>query len=456
MVGDNARKWNRPCNRTFSRMFSKKKIMSVQLRDYQREAVDKCKDVLQLYNVCYLAAEPRCGKNFMSFHIAQEMGWKRVAFITKKGALEGCHNDWRAFGNKFIMFFFNFEQTEKILAQKIKFDGVIIDEAHSIAAYPKPSGRTKFIKELATGLPVLLMSGTPTPEGYSQIYHQYWVSDHSPFKGYSNFYRWAKEFVDVKVKMRNGFSTNDYKKADEKRIKEITKKYTVPVSQVDAGFVSFVEEEVLIVKIDERIYDLMKLVKKNKVYKFRNGKTILADTPVKMQGIFHQLSSGTIKITEQKEDSEEVTYYALDESKAWFIKTKFAGQKIAIYYKYIEEGNVLRRVFPNHTDSTNVFNGREDMVFIRQMVAGREGVNLSTCDALVMYNIDFSATTYWQVRARMQTKTRTKASKLYWIFSDIGIEQHVYEAVAKKKDFTLDYFRASYDKIGQPRQLSLI
>jgi hypothetical protein len=41
-----------------------------------------------------------------------------------------------------------------------------------------------------------------------------------------------------------------------------------------------------------------------------------------------------------------------------------------------------------------------------QIVAGREGVNLSTADALVFYNIDFSATSYWQARARLQTKDR--------------------------------------------------
>ena len=152
-----------------------------------------------------------------------------------------------------------------------------------------------------------------------------------------------------------------------------------------------------------------------------------------------------MKISEEKRT-------VLDESKAWFIRTRFAGQKIGILYKFIAEGELLRRIFPNHTDSPEEFNKNDHLVFIRQVVSGREGVNLSTADALVMYNIDFSATSYWQARARMQTKDRRKASKLYWIFSERGLEHFIYKAVCEKKNFTLEYFK----KAVKEMQLSLV
>jgi hypothetical protein len=82
------------------------------------------------------------------------------------------------------------------------------------------------------------------------------------------------------------------------------------------------------------------------------------------------------------------------------------------------------------------------------VVSGREGTNLSTADALVMYNIDFSATSYWQARARMQTKDRIKASKLYWIFSEKGIEHFVYKAVVKKQNYTKKFFSKDMKFIG--------
>ena len=75
-----------------------------------------------------------------------------------------------------------------------------------------------------------------------------------------------------------------------------------------------------------------------------------------------------------------------------------------------------------------------------QIVSGREGISLRKADCLVYYNIDFSATSYWQSRDRMTTKERN-ASDVYWIFSKGGIEKDVYRAVTKKKDYTLSHFK---------------
>ena len=61
-------------------------------------------------------------------------------------------------------------------------------------------------------------------------------------------------------------------------------------------------------------------------------------------------------------------------------------------------------------------------------------------EALVYYNIDFSATSYWQSRDRMTTKDRLK-NDVYWIFAKLGIESDIYKAVTKKKDYTLNHFK---------------
>jgi len=58
----------------------------------------------------------------------------------------------------------------------------------------------------------------------------------------------------------------------------------------------------------------------------------------------------------------------------------------------------------------------------------------------VYYNIDFSATSYWQSRDRMTTKDRLQ-SDVYWIFADRGIETKIYDMVIKKKDYTLRHFK---------------
>ena len=85
------------------------------------------------------------------------------------------------------------------------------------------------------------------------------------------------------------------------------------------------------------------------------------------------------------------------------------------------------------------FNSTDKSIAL-QIVSGREGISLRQADALVYYNIDFSATSYWQSRDRMTTKDRLE-SDVYWVFTDGGIEKDIYKAVTKKKDYTLRHFK---------------
>jgi len=84
-------------------------------------------------------------------------------------------------------------------------------------------------------------------------------------------------------------------------------------------------------------------------------------------------------------------------------------------------------------------------MFLSQISSGREGINLSTAEALIMLNIDFSAVSYWQARARMQSKDREEPCKVIWLFSEGGIEERVYKMVKQKKDYTLSYFKQDFE-----------
>ena len=87
-----------------------------------------------------------------------------------------------------------------------------------------------------------------------------------------------------------------------------------------------------------------------------------------------------------------------------------------------------------------------------QIISGREGIRLKDADCLVMYNVDFSATSYWQSRDRLTTKNRA-VNDVYWIFSDVGIEKEIYEAVSKKRDYTLAHFKKNNLSLGNQSKL---
>ncbi len=407
------------------------------LRDYQRNIANQAFQILNELLIVYLAIEMRVGKSRIALELANMYKAKKVLFVTKKKAIKSIQADYDDEGHDYQIKIINFESIHK-LEDLESYDFIIVDEAHSISAFPKPSKRTKQLKEIVKNKPLVLLSGTPSPETHSQIYHQFWISDNSPFK-HKNFYKWAKEFVNVKERIINGYSINDYAAAKKEEISEVISPYLISFTQKEAGFkTADLQEEVFYVEMDRQIYLLMDHLVKNKYYKFkRQDEEVVCDTPVKLQNKLHQLSSGTVK-------SESGEYLILDTSKAKFIQEKYKGKKIAIFYKFIAEGMTLKKIFTNHTESPEEFNQSSDKVFISQMQSGSMGTNLSTADYLVLYNIDFSSTIYWQVRARLQTQDREAPVYVHWIFAKNGIEDNVLEAVQKKKSYTLYYFRRDY------------
>jgi hypothetical protein len=278
---------------------------------------------------------------------------------------------------------------------------------------------------------VILLSGTPTPESYSQMYHQVYGIPNNPFREFANFYRFCDRYVKVKDKKINGLLIRDYSEGLESIIK-FMEPYTINYTQAEAGFKSETTEEVLEVEMSDVTYSLIKKLKRDLVVEGK-GQTILADTPVKLMMKVHQLCSGTVKF----ESGESMV---IDLSKAEFIKKRFEGCKIGIFYKFKEEFNALRQVFrdENLTTDLNEFDTTDKSIAL-QIVSGREGISLRNAKYLVYYNIDFSATSYWQSKDRMTTKDRLE-NQVYWIFSKGGIEKDIYKAVTKKKDYTLKHF----------------
>ena len=408
----------------------------MQLRDYQVDIADQALSILKEFGLVYLAMQVRTGKTITSLHIASLYGAKKVLFVTKKKAISSIQDDYDNSLCIFEIDIINYESVHKSIQD---FDFVIIDEAHALGQYPIPSNRTSELKKLANGMPIIYLSGTPSPESYAQMYYQFWVSSFSPFKDYKNFYAWHKEYGIPAKKYVYNRELADYSKVKQERISSEISHLMLTYTQEEAGFESLVEEQILYVPMSDKVKWAIDKIVKEKLFKTKDGQVILADTAVKEMQKVHQICSGTVKT----EDGNAIIF---DSAKADFIKERFKGQKIAIFYKYIAEGMQLRISFIDRIiEDPMAFNEADgDAVFISQIQSGREGINLSSANALVMYNIDFSAVSYWQSRARMQTKDRTEASKVYWIFTKGGIEDRIYRLVQTKKDFTLSHFKKNF------------
>lgn len=407
-----------------------------ELRDYQVSLSDQAITILNEFKIVCFSVEVRCGKTLMSLETARKYGASNVLFVSKLKALSSIVKDYHLLKPGFKMTAINYESIHKVDGE---FDFIIVDECHKCGAFPVASVAVKGLRNIIKDKPCILMSGTFTPESFSQIYHILSVSQNTPFAEYANFYKWANEFVIKKKKYIYNREIIDYSNAKKDMIDNYTKHLFISYTQTDAGFEQLVKEEILYVKMQPSTYFLANKLKAKRVHIGKDGQEIIADTEVKLMQKLHQIFSGSC-LTETGEG------IAFDMSKVQFIKERFAGQKIAIFYKFKAELGMIYWIFggSNVTSDPEKFNNSTDKVFACQVQSGREGINLSTADALVMLNICFSAVSYWQSRARLQTKDRTKEALIYWIFAEAGIEEKIYEAVSAKKDFTLSYFKKSF------------
>lgn len=411
--------------------------MSFKLRDYQEKISTDMANLLPMRKILYLNGEVRSGKTLIALETCNKVNATKVLFITKIKAFSSIKSDYEKLSYNYELTIINKESLHTILHND--FDVIVCDESHQYAAYPKASKYQKDIRSRFNEKMILLLSGTMSPESYSQIFHQFQISNYSPFRKYTSFYKWANDYVNV-TKKHLGFGViNDYSDGKEKDIKGMIRHNVFSITQKEAGFHSKVNELILEVEMKPITYQIISKLKKDLVVRGESGVEIIADTGAKLMQKIHQLSSGTIKIDNNKS-------LIIDNSKAVYISEHFKDNKIAIFYKYVAQLQSLKEVLKYKlTTDIDEFNNSDKWLAL-QFISGREGVNLSKADALVMIEIDFSATTYFQARDRMSIKER-KENNVFWVFGKNTIDLKIYKTVLEKKNYTLSNFKKDHDRI---------
>ena len=267
----------------------------VVLRKYQKVASSKLTRLCQIKKCGYLSGECRTGKTLVALSVVKNMALEKVLVITKKKAIPSIKSDIEKMNLVRVVSVTNFEQLKNF--KGTSWNMIIVDEAHSVGAFPKPSQRYQNILQLRYNS-IILMSGTPSPESFSQLYHQ-WSLTPFLWSKYQNFYRWASDYVDVKEKrVGTGVVIKDYSEAKQSRILKDIEPFTVQMTQKEAGFTQEVEEEVHMVKMSRRTYRLALRILKNGVIGSPGGRSVVADTGAKVMSKLRQIYNGHV-ITEK-------------------------------------------------------------------------------------------------------------------------------------------------------------
>lgn len=418
---------------------------------HQKEKSEKGAKILRELKIVYLAMDTRTGKTITSFEICRKCGFKSVLMFTTKESRSSIRDDYELGGYTFELLLINDESMHKVEGD---FDVVIHDEHHRMGAFPDPPKRAITFKKRWGDLPHIYLSGTPTAETWTRIYHQFWVSNHSPFKQWPKFHRarpkqsgWAYNFVDIKLNHTvGGRPSNDYTQARVDKMMDYLEPYMIRCTKAEAGINCDVIEHIHTVNMSSKVHAILDELQRNRVSVSTKDRerVIKADTGGKAYSKYHQLSSGTVKL-EPVGDEKTGKSVVVDESKAIYLKEHFNDKKIAIFYIFTAELAILKSVFGARiTKDKDEFNrtGEEKWLAL-QIVSGREGTNLSKADDLVMFNISASEISYFQAKDRMTIRERDEAH-VHWLFSNTGFEEKVYNAVSNKASYTKKMFEKHF------------
>ena len=363
--------------------------------------------------------------------LAQKLQYKKVLFITKKRAIPSILSDFDKGDFSFVLDVINLESLSKV--SKNRYDCIVIDEAHSVSAFPKLGKYAKELKLMCRKLKcdIIFLSATPATESHSQWFHQFTMHYNHQWSNYKTFYIWFRKYGIPNLKYIRGMSINDY--TQTKGVYERVKDDIVTLKREEAGFEHHTAKVRLVKCMPSKtVISLSERLKRDKTIELSND-IVIADSGASMVSKLHQLSGGTII---GEDSSHKLDAYKLNKA----IELSLDKEKIAIYYKYDAEKELITRgLGKNWTSDLEEFQQSNKKWFVAQIDSASFGVDLHMCDCHIIYSLTWSGATYIQATNRMMNAKREHPVKVD-VLVGLPIDNVIFDAVSKKKNFNARYY----------------
>lgn len=385
---------------------------------HQEQISDQALGILRNQGLVYLSMEERTGKTLTAILTCEKTKAQNILIITKKKALKGWEDTLEAFNHAKSYDAINYESLHKMPFKE--YDLVILDEAHAnLSAYPKLGKIALQVRSVTYKLPVIYLSATPSAQTYAQLFHQFAMTQYSPFRKYSNFYNWFTYYGIPDSIWLGGRQVKKYDKVHADLIWDDVNHLFISYTRKELGFEHEPNDVLHWIDLgDETRNKYRELEKDDFIEEFEYA----ADTPMKKLVGLHQLEGGTLKIS----DDESIFLGNLE--KINYIKEKWGDSKdLVIFYHYKEEEKLLKKHFSKAR--------------VLQATSFAEGVDLSMYKTLVIYSMDFSTARYSQRRARQCNMKRAEPIDVHYLLVKDSISHQVYTTVAiNKKNFVNSYY----------------
>lgn len=343
----------------------------------------------------------------------------------------------------------NRENTEWILQnQNFDYDFLILDESSSFKS-PKTNRFKALKKANVTNICkyIILLSGTPSPNGYLDLWSQYFLLD--------NGIRLGNKFTSYKYRFfnqsYNGFSWN-LKKESYNIINEKIKDITLSLQARD--YIDLPNKIILkeYVELNKEIYTKYKELEKDFILELEKD-TIDAVNSAVLSNKLLQFCNGAIYDNNKK--IVEIHNTKLNLLKDIILENPLENYLIAYNYKYDIDRiiNFLGKdviVFDGNNEQVKKWNNREIKILLCHPKSSGHGLNLQDGgNNIIWFGLNWSLELYQQFNARLYRQGQLKPVKIIHLLIKNSIEDKLLLSLENKnitQSNLLNFLKQSFKK----------
>ena len=412
------------------------------LYPHQEIAKESLLAILEQNSFAYLHGAERIGKTLAIMSVAKELGVESVMFVTVKKAIPSIEQDYKVGEFEFKLGVINYESVHKIDG---KVDMIVYDEAHKLSSQGRQNKTVKACLALNQRMQPkyrIGMSATPHSESVGQLYHQFKVLGF-PFPHHMRTHNISHQTYGIpNLVYRSGGIQQETYKEWKPEFKNLFEPYMFAMDRYDAEFDI---PQVTLTKVPCEMHPELK----NYYYEIVSRDVhddLIIDSDIKRFAKSKQLCGGTIIM-----DSGEKHIYGHRGKINAITNISFQKQKIAIYCHYRAEIELLKGLYSGMaTEDYQEFKDNPDMkFFIAQQTSGAFGIDLSFCDAHIIYSFSYSGTVFEQSTNRMLNKKRKEQANVFVLVTKNSLENRAFESVSQKRNYNIASYRKDRRKNGR-------
>jgi hypothetical protein len=381
--------------------------------------------ILAEYMIVYLAMEERTGKTLTAILAAEATSdqVQNVLVITKKNAVSGWDGTLNLYPTNKTYTVTNYHSVHKL--PDTRYDLVILDEAHNyMSSFPKISKLWHAVAALTEHKPIIYLSATPYAQGAQLLYHQFALSNWSPFKKFKTAYTFHRAFGVPDTVYLSGRTVETYKKVRTDEVLLYCKHLFVRYSRQDAGFEHEPTDKLHYIELAPATKSVYNAIMKLRAINL-NDEDIIYDSSAKLRAALHMLEGGVAKTNAVRDDKGKVVkegkpmILGNTEKIDYILQTWGDTNDLAIMYNYQSERPKLEEYFRHAS--------------LLQATSFAEGVDLSHKQHLVIYSQDWSTARHSQRRARQANMRREDEIIVHFLLVKDAISEQVYNTVSVNK-----------------------